>query len=132
MKTDHIDLFGVGARFHHIGLVVDSIARVSEVAEAVTDPIQRVTVAFVELNGISVELLEPAGDDSPIHGSLKRGTKLVHLCYEVPDLEKALEHCRQHGLRQFGRSVPAVVFDERRIAWVFSSELGLFELLEAV
>ena len=126
----NIELFGEGARFHHVGMAVESIERASPGTEGVTDPIQRVTVAFVELNGVCVELIEPAGEKSPIHRSLEKGTKLVHICYEVPDLEQALECAREHGLRQLGRPVPAVAFDERRIAWVFGPDLGLFELLE--
>lgn len=122
--------FGEEARFHHVGLAVDSIKALSPASKPVTDEIQRVSVAFVRLNGAVVELIEPWGERSPILRSLQQGVKLLHLCYEVPELETTLAHCRCAGFHRLGPPVPAAPFDHRRIAWVFSRQYGLFELLE--
>lgn len=91
---------------------------------------QRVSLAFIFLNGIKIELLEPWGDNSPIAKSLREGMKLVHLCYEVPDLQATLELCSSATFRRISTSVPAPFFDNRRIVWVFSRQYGLFELVE--
>jgi methylmalonyl-CoA/ethylmalonyl-CoA epimerase len=122
--------FGKEASFHHIGLAVKSIRAVSPSSEIVVEPTQRVSLSFVRLNGITVELLEPWGDDSPIARSLRDGVKLLHLCYEVPSLEVALELSRPAGFHRLGPPVSAPVFDNRRIVWVVSKEYGLFELAE--
>lgn len=122
--------FGKEARFHHIGLAVKSIRAVSPSSEVFVEPRQRVSLAFILLNGIRIELLEPFGDKSPIARSLHEGVKLLHLCYEVPDLEAAVELCRPAGFHRLGPPVPTAVFVDRRVVWVFSKQYGLFELLE--
>ena len=122
--------FGKEARFHHIGLAVKSIREVSPSSEIFVEKTQRVLLAYIQFNGITIELLEPLGDNSPIAKSLRDGVKLLHLCYEVPDLEEALSLCRTAGFHRVSRPVPAPVFDNRRIVWVFSKQYGLFELAE--
>ena len=122
--------FGEEARFHHVGLAVESIRAVSPSSEILVEKTQRVSLAFIRLNGITIELLEPLGGNSPIASSLRNGAKLLHLCYEVPDLEAAVELCRGAGFHRLSRLLPAAVFDNRRVVWVFSKQYGLFELLE--
>ena len=123
--------FGPGARFHHIGLGVSSIRAVSPSSAIMVEPTQRVSLAFVRLHGITVELLEPYGSQSPISRSVREGVRLLHLCFEVPDLDAALAACRPAGFHRLSRPVPALPFDDRRIVWVFSEDSGLFELAEA-
>lgn len=122
--------FGDDAKLHHIGLGVRSIRETSPSSQPVVEKAQGVSIAFVDLNGVAIELLEPLDDQSPIARSVSQGVKLLHLCYEVPDLEAALEKCRHEGFHRLGPLTPAGVFDGRRIAWVFSRQFGLFELLE--
>lgn len=128
-----IEAFGAGARLHHVGVVVARIAdhELGAMVEAIHDPLQRVRVAFVSLAGTTIELVEPAADDSPVMSSLRKGSKLLHLCFEVPDLERALAESRDHGFHALGPPQPAVAFGGRRIAWCFSPVFGLVELLEA-
>jgi len=127
------DLFGPGARFHHVGLGVRSVRdalRGDEPIPPTPEPTQGVSLAFLNLHGVRVELLEPLDVDSPILASLEKGTKLLHLCFEVPRLEEALAHCRSAGFHRLGRPRAAAAMNGARIAWVFHKELGLFELLE--
>lgn len=125
-----LDFFGEDARFHHVGIAVRSIKEVSPSSEPIIDPIQKVAVAFVCMNGLVLELIEPYGDASPITRSLEKGVKLLHVCYEVPDLQTALQACRKRGFHGISRPVPAIAFDNRKIVWAFSIQYGLFELLE--
>ena len=122
--------FGKEASFHHIGLVVKSIREVSPSSEIFVEKTQGVSFAFISLNGIRIELLEPLGDNSPVARSLRNGGKLLHLCYEVPDVEAAIRECRPVGFHLIRHPVPAVAMGNRKIAWVFSKQYGLFELLE--
>jgi methylmalonyl-CoA/ethylmalonyl-CoA epimerase len=110
---------------------VSSIRALDPSAEPVFEPSQGVHLAFLTANGVLVELIEPAGDDSPISRGLRQGVKLLHLCFEVPDLDRAIAHSRQQGFHRIRAPQAVGVFGERRIAWVFSRQYGLFELLEA-
>ena len=127
----NIDYFGPGARFHHIGLAVNVIAEVCSSCAPTYDPVQRVNVAFVNLNGCPVELVEPAAENSPVSATLEKGGKLLHLCYEVDDLDAALQACRQHAFHIIRPPAPAAAFNQHRIAFVFSRAVGLVELLES-
>jgi methylmalonyl-CoA/ethylmalonyl-CoA epimerase len=123
--------FGDATAFHHVGLAVRSIAEAAGSSAAVVrDDTQRVSVAFVDVGGVRVELIEPAGESSPVALSLEKGQQLVHLCFEVADIDRALEAGRARGFYRLGRPVPAAAFDNRRIVWVFSRTFGLVELLE--
>lgn len=129
-------------RLHHIGVVVRSVkesgALYSEqlgmraLGPAVHDPLQRVIVQFWALDGNStpIELIEPAGDDSPVASLLSKGGGLAHLCYEVDNLEGALNEVRQKGGIVISGPVPATAFHERRIAFVLLRGIGVTEFVE--
>lgn len=124
------NFFGNNARFHHIGMAVPSIREVSPDSRMTRDEIQKVFVSFISLNGVNVELIEPAGSDSPVILSIKKGIKLVHICYEVDDIEEALKECRKHKFHCIARPQLASAFNNKKIAWVYSIHYGLVELLE--
>ncbi|HLI63634.1 MAG TPA: VOC family protein, partial [Terriglobales bacterium] len=97
------------------------------------DPLQKVRVAFLATRAQDalIELVEAAGDDSPVLRFLQeRGGGLHHLCYEVADLEQELAEFRSRGAMIAKRPKPAVAFAGRRIAWVITAEKLLVELLE--
>ncbi|MCX5695204.1 MAG: VOC family protein [Candidatus Omnitrophica bacterium] len=124
-----LNFFGKDARFHHVGIVVKSIKEVCPSSRITIDPIQGVSVAFVSLNGVKLELIEPYSDNSPVTGSLKKGIKLLHICYAVSNIENIIKECRKFGFHCIAQPVPAAAFN-KKIAWVYSNEYGLFELLE--
>jgi len=128
---------------HHLGFVVKSISDVAEEfaasisaswdGEITYDPIQRVRVSFfgpVDQRNPVFELVEPAGDDSPVINFLKKGGGLHHVCYEIDDLEQGLQEARLAGLMTVALPAPAVAFGGRRIAWICSKRRLLVELLE--
>ena len=130
-------------RLHHIGFVVANIETAmpeflrSLAAEwdgqVFHDRLQKVRVAFLATRAQdpAIELVEPAGDGSPVLRFLqRRGGGLHHVCYEVADLEEELAAFRSRGASIAKRPLPAVAFGGRRIAWVITSEKLLVELLE--
>lgn len=122
--------FGPGVRFHHVGVVVRSIQDSLPGLEEVEDPVQKVAVGFVDVHGTLLEVIEPRGDDSPVRRSLDAGERLVHLCFEVDNLEEAMAEGRKNGFHPLRSPVPAPAFGGRRIAWVFHRVFGLVELVE--
>ncbi len=98
------------------------------------DPIQRVSVCFLGrgiAGDISIELVAPLGDDSPVHRTLmKWGNSAYHACYEVPDLDQALAHLAANGCVIVSKPVPAVAFGNRRIAWLYTPARQLIEAVE--
>lgn len=98
------------------------------------DPLQKVNVTFMdsaEPCQPQIELVAPVGEDSPVRSFLARGGGLHHLCYEVQHLESQLEVSCSQGGKLVRPPTPAVAFDGRRIAWIYSKERLLIEYLEA-
>jgi methylmalonyl-CoA/ethylmalonyl-CoA epimerase len=125
-----MNFFGVSATLEHIGLVVESIKAIYPQAVIEEDPIQNVLIAFMEINGVETELLEPLSDESPVYKSLRDGKKILHLCFEVDSLEQSIKYSKQFSFHQISPITPAAVFGGRKIVWVYHKVLGLFELLE--
>lgn len=136
-------LLNANAVLHHLGFVVSSISSVGRAfassmsarwdGEIIHDPIQKVGVAFfypVDSRNPVFELVEPADKTSPVSNFLKKRGGLHHVCYEVDDLEMAIEYARRAGWAIASLPAPAVAFDGRRIAWVCSKTRLLVELLE--
>ena len=126
-----LNIFGNDTVFHHVGLAVRSIKDViSDEIEIVADEIQRVSVGFVRLGKVIIELIEPLNERSPVNSNIKTGKRLVHLCFQVGDLDKAIKEGRKHGFHCIAKPVPAKAFKNKKIAWVYSKTYGLIELLE--
>jgi methylmalonyl-CoA/ethylmalonyl-CoA epimerase len=132
----------MGERLHHTGFVVASIVAVRESfcralsgssSEIWHDPLQRVHVSFVysrHASEPSIELVEPAGPDSPVQKFLESGGGLHHLCYEVDNIDEVARCASARGLVLIRRPQPAVAFSGRRIAWFQTRERLLIEYLE--
>jgi methylmalonyl-CoA/ethylmalonyl-CoA epimerase len=133
-----------GTRLHHVGFVVAAIQEsiqgfVRSLAahwdeKIFHDPLQKVRVTFLQTQNpgdAQVELIEPAAEDSPILSFLQKGGGLHHLCYEVTDLDTELDEMRSRGLVVVRKPLPAVAFENRRIAWLSTKQKLLLEFLEA-
>jgi methylmalonyl-CoA/ethylmalonyl-CoA epimerase len=98
----------------------------------VDDPIQQVTVCFLAAtDGAEIELITPLGDKSPVARYLARETGAYHVCYEVPDIEAALQQAIANGCLPVSPPVPAAAFGGRRIAWLYTPTKQLIELLQS-
>ena len=96
-KVDHI---GIAVRNIEEALRVyrDALGlpltRVQEVPE------QKVRIAFLPVGDCELELVEPTATDSSVARFLeKRGEGLHHICFEVEDIEAALQELTARGLR---------------------------------
>lgn len=101
-------------RLNHIGVATPSIeasvAFYRDVMGATTIhepfdlPAQGVKVCFVDTPNTQIELIEPLGKDSPIHGFLAKNPNggQHHLCYEVPDIHEAKSWFEAKGARVLG------------------------------
>jgi methylmalonyl-CoA/ethylmalonyl-CoA epimerase len=129
--------------FQHLGVAVQSLEQALPVYESLfgyklisgpfSDPIQRVSVCFLQTaqpGGITIELVEPLGDQSPIRKTLQNGGGAYHMCYEVADLDQSLQRIVEQGCVMVSRPAPAVAFENRRIAWFYTPTRQLIELVE--
>lgn len=134
----------MGPRLHHIGFVVSNIrGEINSFANSIGarwdglvfhDPLQKAKVAFLRNaspDDALIELVEPAGDGSPVTRFLQKGGGLHHLCYEVRDLNAHLAIMQRNGSLVVRRPLPAIAFDDRLIAWTLTRQRLLVEFLES-
>lgn len=136
-------------RLNHIGIatpsIADSIAFYRDVMGAETVhmpfdlPDQGVKVCFVDTppstglgQGTQIELIEPLGADSPIHGFLAKNPAggQHHVCYEVPDIHAAKAWFEAKGARVLG--APRIGAHGTLIFFVHPRDMGgvLTEIME--
>jgi methylmalonyl-CoA/ethylmalonyl-CoA epimerase len=132
-------------RLMHVGVAVSTLEPTTELLSALfgykvvsgpfDDPIQKVTVNFLAKSAedvAEIELIAPLAQDSPIRSMLaKDGGGAYHLCFETSDIDRALAHAKNNGCIVVSPPVPAVAFQGRRIAWIYTRSRQLFELVEA-
>jgi|SRR5450756_2256115 len=98
------------------------------------DPIQKVAVNFLsnsDKDEAQIELIAPLSPDSPVQSMLSKGNGgAYHLCFETTDIDLALEHAVKNGCIVVSKPVPAVAFEGRRIAWIYTRSKQLFEFVE--
>ena len=129
---------------HHLGIAVKDIESAlgfyqtalgfTVASQVYCDPIQKVKVCFLASErgrNLTVELISPLEATSPVNGYLSKGIGAYHVCYEVEHLEEALEGLRAKGCVLVAAPVPAVAFNDRRIAWCLTPTRHLVELVEA-
>jgi methylmalonyl-CoA/ethylmalonyl-CoA epimerase len=126
----------------HVGIAVRSIdERLALWTEALglphrgTDavPSEQVRVAFLDAGGARIELLEPAGETSPVGRFLEqRGEGIHHLTLAVRELDGALERLAAHGVTVLGGG-PRPGAHGTRVAFLHPRSTGgvLLELVES-
>ncbi|MDR2917489.1 MAG: VOC family protein [Tannerella sp.] len=127
-------------KFHHIGIATTDIDKTAEyyldtgfsMTEKVTDPVQNVKISFLTKDGMPrIELLEPAGENSPVSRILsKSGAGPYHLCYEVDDIEAGICELKKKHFIPLSRPVQAIALDNRLICFLYNADVGLIEILQ--
>lgn len=129
----------------HVGVAVPSLDSTTELLSSLfgyevvsgpfDDPIQKVTVNFLAKSvndPAEIELIAPLTGDSPIRSILAKDRGAAyHLCFQTSDIDRALIHAQNNGCIVVSAPVPAVAFQGRRIAWIYTRSRQLFELVEA-
>lgn len=107
-------------RLNHIGVATPSLAAsiayyrdvmgATHIHEPFDLPAQGVKVCFVDTpgengtNGTQIELIEPLGENSPIHSFIAKNPAggQHHMCYEVPDIHAATAWFESKGAKVLG------------------------------
>ena len=113
------------ARVAHVGIAVPSIAHalpfyrdILGLEPGPPESADGATIVGLALGDVRIELLEPHDPASPVAKFLaRRGPGIHHICYRVPDLDRALERCRAAGYRLID-AVPRRGAGGRRIAFL--------------
>ncbi len=123
----------------HIGVAVPDLSAATafyqDVLGAVPKPLESAdgaAIVSLPIGDVDIELLEPQTDDGPIAKFIaRRGAGIHHICFRVPDLNSALQRCRDQGY-QLVDDKPRIGTHGQRIAFVHPKSTSgiLLELTE--
>lgn len=122
----------------HIAIAVNSLEESIKVytsllgvePELETITAEKVNTAVYDLDGVSLELIEPIGDDSPITKFLqKKGEGLHHVCLKVDSLEETMTELKEKGIDIIDET-PKIGAGGTKIVFIHPKSTGgvLFEL----
>jgi methylmalonyl-CoA/ethylmalonyl-CoA epimerase len=135
---------GMIGKLNHVGVATPSIddsARMyrdmrgaTSFSEKFALPEQGVWVQFVNLPNSQIELIEPYGENSPIHGFLAKNPKggQHHVCFEVEDIYAARDEMRAKGATVLGTGEPRIGAHGTPVIFVHPKDMGgvLVELMQ--
>ena len=119
-------------RLNHVGVATPSI----EASVAMYRDLLGATRAHApfDLPNSQIELIEPLGEDSPIHGFLAKNPKggQHHVCFEVEDILAARDALRAKGATILGTGEPRIGAHGTPIIFVHPKDMCgvLVELME--
>ena len=128
--------------FSHVSIVVPDIEAAARmlaekfglaVGERMVNEQQGVRLAYIELAGGRIELMEPSRPDSPIAKFLERNPKggIHHLALGVDDMDRTAHTLSAHGVRLLGDGKPQHNVAGERIAFIHPADfLGALVELE--
>ncbi len=131
-------------RLNHVGVATPSIDesvrfyREMLGATDITEPFdlapQGVRVCFVNLPNSQIELIEPLGEASPLHGFLAKNPKggQHHVCFEVEDILTARDALKAKGATVLGTGEPRIGAHGTPVIFLHPKDMGgvLVELME--
>ena len=129
-------------RLNHVGIATPSIEKsialyrdllgATKIHEPFDLPPQGVRVCFVDTPNSQIELIEPLGENSPIHGFLAKNPAggQHHVCFEVPDIHEAKAELEGKGARILGE--PRIGAHGTLVFFVHPKDMGgvLTEIME--
>ena len=129
-------------RLNHVGVATPSIDKTvalyrdflgaTKIHEPFDLPPQGVRVCFVDTPNSQIELIEPLGDNSPLHSFLAKNPAggQHHVCFEVPDIQEAKAEMEAKGAKVLGE--PRMGAHGTPVIFVHPKDMGgvLVELME--
>jgi methylmalonyl-CoA/ethylmalonyl-CoA epimerase len=129
--------------FDHIGIVVKDLPegkshfselfRICRWTNVFEDHVNNVWAQFGEdQSGTCFELLAPLNEQSPINSALSKGTTILnHIAFRVTSIDAEAERLCGLGCLPIGEPKPAIAYRGKRIQFLMSPFLFIFELIEA-
>lgn len=127
---------------NHIGYAVRDIQKTAQfyldagwqLSEIYEEEVQHAKIAFLTKDGFpKIELVAPLreGEQSPVDTYLQKiGCCTYHVCYDVDDIEQAVEDLYdEEGFMPMFEPVESVAMEGHQICYLYNLHVGLIELV---
>lgn len=129
-------------RVNHIGYAVKDISITAQpyvksgwdLSEIFEETVQNTQIAFLTKEGFpTIELVSPLNETkSPVDNFISHnGVTPYHICYDVDDIEQAVEDLYEEDFKPLFMPIESVAMDNHKICYLHHMDLGLIELVEA-
>ena len=125
---------------HHVGFLTKNLKKSESEflalgfeieKEAKFDHIRKVNISFLINNGYRVELIEPAGKDSPLYPLLKHYKNTpYHFCYESENIDSDMRILPEKGFFIMQKPEIAPCLDNLHVCFLMGSNCGIIELVD--
>ncbi len=128
-------------RVNHVGYAVRDINKTAQyyldagwkMSEIFEEEVQHTRIAFLTKDGFpAIELVASLkeGEPSPVDTILQKiGCSTYHVCYDVDDIEQAVEDLFDEGFKPLFEPVPSVAMDGHKICYLYHLHVGLIEIV---
>ena len=126
---------------NHIGYAVRNIQKTAQLyinagwslSEVFDEEVQHTKIAFLNKEGFpTIELVAPLmeGAPSPVDSFLEKvGCSTYHICYDVDDIDQAVEDLFDEGFKPLFMPIESVAMGGHQICYLFHLDVGLIELV---
>lgn len=126
---------------NHIGYAVRDIQKTAQLyisagwslSKVFDEEVQHTKIAFLYKEGFpTIELVAPLkeGEPSPVDNFLEKvGCSTYHICYDVDDIDQAVEDLFDEGFKPLFMPIESVAMDGHQICYLFHLDVGLIELV---
>jgi methylmalonyl-CoA/ethylmalonyl-CoA epimerase len=125
----------------HIGIVVPSLEPAVDQwellfgykknSDIVRNTRQKVRVVFLtKQNSLTIKLIEPTAEDSPVSQAARKGGGLHHLCFKCDALPTEIPRLQQQGVRLIVPPQPGEAFKDHPIAFLLAGNNLNVELID--
>lgn len=126
---------------NHIGYAVRDIQKTAhyyldagwQLSEIYEEEVQQAKIAFLTKDGFpKIELVAPLkeGEPSPVDTYLQKiGCCTYHVCYDVDDIDEAVEDLFDEGFKPLFEPVESIAMDNHQICYLYHLQIGLIELV---
>lgn len=122
-------------KFHHVGVackdVQAELQNIRKLHTVITetpivfDPNQQAELCMVTVeDGLNIEFVS----GKPVENLLKKRISYYHICYEVENIDMAIEHLTENGGMLISSPKEAILFNNRKVAFLMLP-YGIVELL---
>lgn len=122
---------------HHLGIACSDIDETRASIEKLHDVVDKTEVIFDPQQQVHVQLLTLADGTSlelvsgrVVLGLLQKKVNLYHICFEVDDINVAMEHAIENGAALVSTPKASALFESRKVCFLMYP-YGLVELLES-
>lgn len=102
----------------------------TKVSEPIEVSSQQVKVCFIQTaDGPLVELIQPTGNNKTLSKTLNSDNPYYHVGYTTKNIDDTIEHLLASGFYMVN-SFLSEAFENRKCAFLYTSEMQLIELIE--